>query len=214
MHAPLPCRDALLTQTRRNSDTVAKPIFLSEPPMRRIATFAIALALATPALAALKPGTPAPTFTAPAFLAGQPFTFDLAATLKQGPVVVYFFPAAFTPGCNAEAAAFSQAIDKFKARGVSVIGVTAGNVERLAEFSKDTEKCAGKFPVAADPGAKIAKTFDATMLLKPDLASRTSYLVGKNGRIAAEFDSMNPNQHVKQMLEAVAALQGKPAQRK
>ena len=129
-------------------------------------------------------------------------------------MVVYFFPAAFTPGCNAEAAAFSQAIDKFKARGVSVIGVTAGNVERLAEFSKDTEKCAGKFPVAADPGAKIAKTFDATMLLKPDLASRTSYLVGKNGRIAAEFDSMNPNQHVKQMLEAVAALQGKPAQRK
>ena len=177
--------------------------------MRRIATFAIALALATPALAALKPGTPAPTFTAPAFLAGQPFTFDLAATLKQGPVVVYFFPAAFTPGCNAEAAAFSQAIDKFKARGVSVIGVTAGNVERLAEFSKDTEKCAGKFPVAADEGAKIAKAYDATMTLKPDLSSRTSYVIGRHGKVVFAFDAMNPNQHVKETLAALEAR--KPA---
>ncbi|MDE2408361.1 MAG: peroxiredoxin [Xanthomonadaceae bacterium] len=171
----------------------------------------LAAALLVPgiALAALKPGTPAPAFSAPAFLAGQPFTFDLSASLKTGPVVVYFFPAAFTPGCNAEAAAFSQAIDKFKAQGVSVIGVTAGNIDRLAEFSKDTEKCAGKFPVAADPGARIAKTYDATMTLKPDLASRTSYLIGQDGRIAAEFDAMNPNQHVKQMLDAALALKGK-----
>ena len=175
---------------------------------------ACAAAFALPASAALEAGAKAPDFSAPAYLAGKPFTFKLADALKKGPVVVYFFPAAFTPGCNVEAATFSQAIGKFQAQGASVIGVTAGNTERLAAFSKDTEKCAGKFPVAADPGAKIAKTFDATMLLKPDLASRTSYLIGKNGRIAAEFDSMNPNQHVKQMLEAVAALQGKPAQKK
>lgn len=175
--------------------------------MRRLALACLlAAALPSVALAALKPGTPAPMFSAPAFLAAQPFTFDLKAALAKGPVVVYFFPAAFTPGCNVEAAAFSQAIDKFKAHGASVIGVTAGNIDQLAEFSKDTEKCAGKFPVAADAGAKIAKSFDATMMLKPDLSSRTSYLIGQDGRILAEYDSMNPNQHVKQMLDALQAV--------
>ena len=183
--------------------------------MRRLATASLLTLALLPAiaLAALKPGAAAPAFTAPAYLAGKPFTFDLKAALAKGPVVLYFFPAAFTPGCNVEAAAFSQAIDKFKAQGASVVGVTAGNTERLAEFSKDTEKCAGKFPVAADDGAKIAKSYDATMMMKPDLSSRTSYLIGKDGRIVAEFDSMNPNQHVKQMLDALAALQAKPAQR-
>ena len=124
-------------------------------------------------------------------------------------MVVYFFPAAFTPGCNVEAATFSQAIDKFKAQGASVIGVTAGNTERLAEFSKDTEKCAGKFPVAADDGAKIAKTYDATMMLKPDLASRTSYVIAQDGSIAFVHDAMSPNLHVKETLAAVTALKAK-----
>ena len=183
--------------------------------MRRLATASLLTLALLPSitLAALKPGAAAPAFSAPAYLAGKPFTFDLTVSLAKGPVVLYFFPAAFTPGCNVEAAAFSQAIDKFKAQGASVVGVTAGNTERLAEFSKDTEKCAGKFPVAADEGAKIAKSFDATMMMKPDLSSRTSYLIGKDGRIVAEFDSMNPNQHVKQMLDALAALQAKPAKR-
>ena len=183
--------------------------------MRRLATASLLTLALLPSItrAALKPGAAAPAFTAPAYLAGKPFTFDLKASLAKGPVVLYFFPAAFTPGCNVEAAAFSQAIDKFKAQGASVVGVTAGNTERLAEFSKDTEKCAGKFPVAADEGARIAKSFDATMMMKPDLSSRTSYLIGKDGRIVAEFDSMNPNQHVKQMLDALAALQAKPAKR-
>ena len=151
---------------------------------RRFATFVLASLLAVPCLAALKPGTQAPLFKAPAYLAGKPFTFDLAASLKKGPVVVYFFPAAFTPGCNVEAATFSQAIGKFQAQGASVIGITAGNTERLAEFSQDTEKCAGKFPVAADAGAKIAKSFDATMTLKPDLASRAS-TVARAGALPA-----------------------------
>lgn len=183
--------------------------------MRRLATASLLTLALLPSitLAALKPGAAAPAFTAPAYLAGKPFTFDLKAALAKGPVVLYFFPAAFTPGCNVEAAAFSQAIDKFKAQGASVVGVTAGNTERLAEFSKDTEKCAGKFPVAADEGARIAKSFDATMMMKPDLSSRTSYLIGKDGRIVAEFDSMNPNQHVKQMLDALATLQAKSAKR-
>ena len=177
--------------------------------MKRLAAIALAATLALPAYATLKPGTKAPQFTAPAFLAGKAFTFDLAAALKKGPVVVYFFPAAFTPGCNVEAAAFSQAIDKFKAQGASVIGVTAGNTERLAEFSKDTEKCAGKFPVAADEGAKIAKSYDATMTLKPDLASRTSYVIARDGSIAYVHDAMSPNLHVKETLAAVTALKAK-----
>ena len=178
------------------------------PSSTLVASCLLALAGSLPhvAHAALKPGATAPAFTAPAFLAGTPFTFDLQAALAKGPVVLYFFPAAFTPGCNAEAAAFSQATDKFKAQGVSVIGVTAGNTDRLAEFSKDTGKCAGKFPVAADPGARIARSYDATLALKPDWASRTSYLIGKDGRIAAEFDAMNPNQHVRHMLDAVQAM--------
>ena len=176
---------------------------------RRYAAFALACLLAAPCFAALKPGTQAPLFKAPAYLAGKPFTFDLAAALKKGPVVVYFFPAAFTPGCNVEAATFSQAIGKFAAQGASVIGVTAGNTERLAEFSQDTEKCAGKFPVAADVGAKIAKSFDATMTLKPDLASRTSYVIAQDGSIAFVHDAMSPNLHVKQTLAAVTALKAK-----
>ena len=177
--------------------------------MRKLLAFVLTAALSLPALAALKPGAPAPAFTAPAFLAGHAFTYDLKAALKQGPVVVYFFPAAFTPGCNAEAAAFSRAIDKFKAAGATVIGVTAGNTERLAEFSQDTEKCAGKFPVAADVGAKIAKSFDATMTLKPDLASRTSYVIAQDGSIAFVHDAMSPNLHVKETLAAVTALKAK-----
>ena len=175
---------------------------------RRYAAFALACLLAAPCFAALKPGTQAPLVKAPAYLAGKPFTFDLAAALKKGPVVVYFFPAAFTAGCNVEAAAFSQAIDKFKAQGASVIGVTSGNTERLAEFSSDTEKCAGKFAVAADAGAKIAKSYDATLAMKPDWSSRTSYVIGRDGKVVHVHDAMNPNLHVKETLDAVTALAG------
>ena len=178
--------------------------------MKRLLTaFVLPLALSTlslPAFAALKPGSAVPTVTAPAFLAGQAMTFDLQAMLKKGPVVLYFFPAAFTPGCNVEAAAFSQAADKFKALGAQVVGITAGNIDRLAEFSKDTEKCAGKFPVAADEGARIAKSFDATLALKSDMSSRTSFVIGQNGHIVFVHDDLNPNQHVKQTLDAVTIL--------
>ena len=122
-----------------------------------------AVAFAAPSLAALKTGAKAPDFSAPAYLAGKPFTFKLADALKKGPVVVYFFPAAHTPGCNLEAHLFSEAIEQFKAHSATVIGVTAGNVDELADFSKETEHCGGKFPVAADPGAKIAKQYDAIL---------------------------------------------------
>ena len=172
----------------------------------RPALLAICLALSLPAFAALKPGSKAPMFEAPAYLAGKPFTYQLADALKKGPVVLYFFPAAHTPGCNVEASLFSQAIDKFNAAGASVIGVTAGNLNTLAKFSAETEHCGGKFPVAADKGAKIAKQYDANLALKPGWASRTSYVIAQDGTIHFVHDAMNPNLHVKQTLQAVEAL--------
>jgi peroxiredoxin len=171
-----------------------------------------ALAFAAPALAALKTGAPAPDFTAPAYLAGEPFTFKLADALKKGPVVVYFFPAAHTPGCNLEAHQFSEAVEQFKAHGASVIGVTAGNVDELAAFSKETEHCGGKFPVAADPGAVIAKRYDALLTMKPGWSDRTSYVITSSGTIAHVYSDLKPNEHVKQMLDAVKALE-KPAKK-
>ena len=165
-----------------------------------------AVSFAAPSFAALKPGTKAPDFAAPAYLAGEPFTYKLADALKKGPVVVYFFPAAHTPGCNLEAHQFSEAIDDFKAEGASVIGITAGNVDELAAFSKETEHCGGKFPVAADPGAKIAKQYDATLTAKPEWSSRTSYVISSSGSITHVYSDLKPNQHVKEMLEAVKAL--------
>lgn len=168
-----------------------------------------ALALATPSFAALKPGTKAPNFSAVAYLAGKPFTFTLADALKKGPVIVYFFPAAHTPGCNLEARQFSVAIDRFKAQGATVIGVTAGNVDELADFSKETEHCGGKFPVAADPGAKIARQYDAVLAVKPEWSNRTSYVISQSGTVTHVYSDLNPNKHVQEMLEAVKTLKKK-----
>ena len=175
-----------------------------------LATLAVgsmaAAALAGSAFAALKEGAKAPDFTAPAYLAGQPFTYKLADALKKGPVVVYFFPAAHTQGCNVEAHLFSDAIDQFKAAHATVIGVTAGNVDQLADFSKETEHCGGKFPVAADQGAAIAKQYDAILAKKPDWSDRTSYVIAKNGDIVHVYSNLNPNDHVTETLNAVKAL--------
>lgn len=176
--------------------------------IRSLAKFGLlgTLAFASTAIAALKVGTKAPDFSAPAYLAGKPFTFNLAEVLKKGPVVVYFFPAAHTSGCNVEAHLFSEAIDKFKAQHATVIGITAGNISELADFSKETEHCGGKFAVAADNGAKIARQYDALLKLKPGWSDRTSYVIAKDGTVAYTYSAMSPNQHVKQTLEAVGAL--------
>lgn len=168
---------------------------------------ALALAVvATPAFAELKPGDKAPDFTAPGFQAGKPLTFDLAKARKAGPVVVYFFPAAETKGCNLEAHLFAESADKFKAQGASIIGVTAGNLDKLQAFSADTEKCSGKFPVAGDPDAKIAKQYDALLAIRPGYSSRTSYVVAPDGKIAMVHSDLDPTHHVTKSLEAVAAL--------
>ncbi len=178
-------------------------------PLMKFAVVALVAAatLASPAFAALKKGTQAPDFSAPAFLAGKPFTFKLADALKKGPVVVYFFPAPHTTGCNIEAHLFSQAIDQFKAEHATVIGVTAGNLDQLAAFSKEADHCSGKFPVAADQGAKIAKEYDALLLLRPGWSDRTSYVIAPSGKIAFVYSSLSPNKHVQETLAAVKALE-------
>ncbi|MEO5629061.1 MAG: redoxin domain-containing protein, partial [Thermomonas sp.] len=105
-----------------------------------------------------------------------------------------------------EASLFSQAIDKFKAQHATVIGVTAGNIDELADFSKETEHCGGKFAVAADAGAKIAKQYDSLLKVKPGWSDRTSYVIDSSGKIVHVYSAMNPNQHVKETLDAVSAI--------
>ncbi|WJI14519.1 peroxiredoxin [Pseudoxanthomonas winnipegensis] len=173
----------------------------------RAVALAVSLCVAATASAALKTGAEAPAFSAPAYLAGKPFTFTLADALKKGPVVVYFFPAANTAGCNLEAHLFSEAVDQFKAHGATVIGVTAGNTDQLADFSKNTETCGGKFPVAADAGAKIAAQYDATLAEKPGWSDRTSYVITPQGKVAHVYSDRSPKLHVQETLDAVKALE-------
>jgi len=170
-----------------------------------ILTAAAAAMISTPALAALPVGAPAPEFKAPAFLAGKQSTFDLAKALKKGPVVLYFFPAAHTAGCNLEAHLFADSIDKFHAQGATVIGVTAGNIDQLADFSKETEHCSGKFPVAADPNDVIARKYDATFAYKGNtVTNRTSYVISPKGQVLYTYTDLKPDQHIALTLDAVS----------
>lgn len=170
--------------------------------------FAAALFLAAaPATAALTVGAKAPDFTAKGAVAGKAMQVHLADQLKRGPVVLYFFPAAFTGGCNAEAHAFAEAVDDYRKAGATVIGLTAGNVDKLAAFS--SEKCAGKFAVAA-ANAAVVQGYDVA-LTKPDgsatgMTTRTSYVIGRNGKIAFVHSDMNPAEHVNMTLAAVRKL--------
>jgi len=169
-----------------------------------LAAAAAAALISAPAFAALPAGAKAPEFSAPAFQAGTPFQFKLAEALKKGPVVLYFFPAAFTPGCSIEAHAFAEAMDKFKAEGATVIGVTAGATDKLAAFSTDTRYCSGKFPMASDPDAAIAKTYDATLQFNgATYSSRTSFVIAPDDTILLAYTDMAPDQHVAQTLDAV-----------
>jgi thioredoxin-dependent peroxiredoxin len=173
-----------------------------------IAAAALALA-ATPALAALKVGDTAPDFAATGFQAGKALNFELASARKKGPVVLYFFPGADTPGCNIEAKMFADAIGDFQAQKATVIGVTAGKLDQLQKISADNDKCSGKFPVLADPGAKIAKQYDSILPAKPDWSDRTSYVIAPNGKILHVHSKMDPTQHVSETLAAVKEFRGK-----
>lgn len=171
---------------------------------------ALLLPLSVPAGAELAPGAVAPAIDANGAMAGKPIKVNLRAALKRGPVVLYFFPAAFTGGCNAEAAAFAAALPDFTKAGATVIGMTAGNVDRLVAFS--SEHCAGKFAVAAASPAVI-KGYDV-LLKKPDgtattITSRTSYVIAPSGRIVFAHTDMNPGDHIRMTLDAVRKLKGK-----
>jgi thioredoxin-dependent peroxiredoxin len=167
-----------------------------------VTLFAVAGALASTAtLAALPNGTKAPDFTTQASLAGKPFTFSLSETLKQGPVVLYFYPAAFTKGCTIEAHNFAEATDEFKSLGATVIGVSHDDIETLHKFS--VSECRNKFAVAADADKKIMKSYDAQLMLKPDWAKRTSYVIAPTGEIVYSYNSLNPDKHVANTMAAV-----------
>lgn len=173
----------------------------------RVLPVLAALCLAGAARASLPVGAVAPDFSADAAVGGQAFRFKLADALKQGPVVLYFYPKAFTSGCTVEAHQFAEATEKFKAHGATVIGMSNDDIDTLKKFS--VEACRSKFAVAADAGAKIMKDYDAALKVMPGMADRVSYLISPDGKIAAVYSSMNPDGHIDAMLKAVDQLKKK-----
>jgi len=167
-------------------------------------SFILALA-ASSVFAALPEGAKAPDFQLDAALAGKPMNFSLAKALKKGPVVLYFFPAAFTQGCTVEAHEFAEATDEFNKMNATVIGVTAGNADRVAEFSK--LECRDKFAVAADPGAKVAATYQTQFRTKDGkaLSERTSFVIAPDGKILLSYTDPNPELHIQKAMSAVTA---------
>lgn len=169
-------------------------------------TFALvlmsALAAPLPAAAHLAPGTPAPVFSAPAAQGGSVSSFDLHAALEHGPVVLYFFPKSFTEGCTAEAHDFAEHIADFKKLGATVVGVSGDDIGTQVKFS--TLECRSKFLVASDPGLKIAHRYDAVVMNV--FANRTSYVIARNGTIAYAYTSLDPDQHVANVLAALRKL--------
>jgi peroxiredoxin len=188
---------------------IAADLNSAEMIMKRILSTTLLLAaIATPAFANMKPGDKAPDFTAPATVGGNEFTFSLADALKKGPVVLYFFPKAFTKGCTAEAHEFAEAAAQFKAAGATLIGMSADDIGTLHKFS--TQECSSKFPVAADPDLKVIKAFDSVMVSTSskalNIADRVSYVIAPDGKIAYAFADRNPDKHVENTLTAVKAI--------
>jgi len=163
--------------------------------------FAAAALVAAPAQAALSNGSAAPMFATQASLGGKVYDYSLRQALQSGPVVVYFYPAAFTKGCTIEAHDFAAAIDKYKALGATVIGVSHDSIETLNRFS--VSECRSKFPVAADPDQSIMKAYDAVLTLMPKYASRTSYVIAPDGKIIYSYSDLNPDEHVERTLAAL-----------
>ena len=168
---------------------------------RAVLGIALAALVAAPAYAALKVGDTAPDFTTQASMGGNVTTFHLKEALAKGPVVLYFYPAAFTTGCTFEAHAFADAMDKYHALGATVIGVSHDNIETLNRFS--VSECRSKFPVAADPDHKVITAYDAVLAQKPEYANRTSYVIAPDGKIIYEFTDLNWEHHVENTMAAV-----------
>jgi thioredoxin-dependent peroxiredoxin len=173
---------------------------------RSLMTAVMATALfAVPAFAALSEGTKAPDFSTEASLAGKAFKFSLADALKKGPVVLYFYPAAFTPGCTVEAHEFAEATDKFKALGATVIGVSHDPIDKLNKFS--VSECRNKFAVASDADGSVMKNYDAVLPVKPEYANRTSYVIAPTGQIIYSYTDLKPDKHVENTMAAVKKWQ-------
>ena len=171
--------------------------------MKRILAGALTMSVlgATAAGAALSVGAKAPDFTLQASIGGKDFTFRLSDALKKGPVVLYFYPAAFTTGCTIEAHEFAEATDQFAAMGATVIGISHDGIEKLDKFS--VSECRSKFAVAADPDGTVIKSFDAVLPSHPEYSNRTSYVIAPDGRIIYEYSALNPDKHVENTLAAV-----------
>ncbi len=171
--------------------------------MRRSLAIALLLALvgSQSAWAALPDGARAPLFTATATLGGKTYPFSLARALKKGPVVLYFYLAAFTPGCTLEAHLFAEAMPKFKALGATVIGVSHDSIAKLKRFS--VSACRKKFPVAADTTGRIMKSYDAVLPSNPMLANRVSYVITPGDRVFYSYTNLDPRRHVANTLQAV-----------
>ena len=175
--------------------------------MRKLLFAIIAAGLAaTPAIAALKVGAKAPDFTTTGAVGGKAFKLHLAAQLKKGPVVLYFFPKAFTSGCTAEAHAFSESIGAYKKAGAQVIGMSADNLDTLKDFS--VKECRNAFPVAtASPATQ--KAYDVAWAAHPGLTTRTSYVIDRHGKIVMVHDDLDFSEHVAKTLAAVKSLKGR-----
>ncbi|MDE1145802.1 MAG: peroxiredoxin [Azospirillaceae bacterium] len=179
-------------------------VFKGARTILAIAAAVVVAGGASIAAAALPQGATAPDFQLQGALGGKPLTFSLRQALAQGPVVLYFFPAAFTKGCTIEAHDFAEATDDFKKLGATVIGVTAGNVDRVAEFS--SVECRDKFAVAADPDAKVAIEYQNTIQADGRVISdRTSYVIAPDGKILLSYTDKNPDAHIEKAMEAVKA---------
>lgn len=192
------------------------------PNLRRIAATGLLGALLTlhalPTAAALNAGDTAPDFALQAALAGKTFTFRLKEALKTGPVVVYFYPSAYTNGCNVQAHTFAVNIEKFAAAGASVVGVSLDSIKRLGVFSADPDYCAGKIPVASDPTGSIAHAYALEVNERPGrkdtrgeeidhaFVERTTFVVGRDGKIAATVGGLPPQGNVEKALEVIEGL--------
>ncbi len=172
---------------------------------RLLISFSVAAALlAAPAFATLTVGAKAPDFKARASIGGKQFDFSLAEALKKGPVVLYFYPAAFTPGCTLEANNFADAMDDFEKLNATVIGVSHDNIETLDRFS--LTECRSKFPVASDADQRIMKSYDAVVGPNAVRASRTSYVISPAGQIAYSYSNGDYTHHTEYTMDAVKKL--------
>ena len=168
---------------------------------KSLASILLLLPLATSSYAALDVGDAAPNFTVPAALGGKVYSFKLSDSLAKGPVVLYFFPAAFSVGCSIEAHEFAESMAKFEALGATVIGVSSDDIDTLGKFS--VQACQGRFPVASDSTQAVMKSYDAVMQTRPDYANRISYVIAPNGKVVYNYQSLNPSRHVEKTLAAL-----------